>query len=72
MDDDAQARAYAAARLVEVYCAGEPEVLRRDFFNSLLAAYREDDVRHQLRAAELGHLTVAAASDRHLIVWGRV
>ena len=61
----------AAARLVDVYCVGEPEVLRRDFFNSLLAAYREDDVRHQLRAAELEHLTVAAASDRHLIVWGR-
>jgi SAM-dependent methyltransferase len=62
----------AAARLVNIYCAGEPEVLRRDFFNSLLAAYRVDEVRQQLRAAELAHLTVAVASDRHLIVWGRL
>lgn len=61
----------AAEALVEQYAADEPEVLRRDFFNSLLAAFDLDEVRAQLRAAGLGHFTVAATSDRHLLVRGR-
>ena len=61
----------AARQLVETYAAGEPEVLRRDFYNSLLAAYRSDEVRAQLTAAGLEHLTVDEVSDRHLAVVGR-
>ena len=60
----------AADRLAESYAAGEPDVLRRDFLNSLLAAYEVDEVRVQLAAARLTQLHVAVASDRHLIVWG--
>ena len=33
--------------------ADAPDVLRRDFFNSLLAAFRPDEVRSQLAAAGL-------------------
>jgi hypothetical protein len=58
----------AAAQLVERCAAGEPEVLRTDFFNSLLAAYSPAE----LGAARLGHLTVEIVSDRHLIVAGRI
>ncbi len=54
------------------YAASEPEVLRQDFFNSLLAAYRVDEVRAQLDACELDFLDVAAVSDRHLLVHGRM
>lgn len=61
----------AALRLVDEYAGGEPEVLRRDFYNSLLAAFELEEVRAQLRAAGLGQLEVAAASDRHLVVRGR-
>jgi ubiquinone/menaquinone biosynthesis C-methylase UbiE len=61
-----------AKRLVDLYAADEPEVLRRDFFNSLLAAYREDEVARQLRTARLDYLSIEAVSDRHLIVWGRL
>jgi len=61
-----------AQGLVEAYAGGEPEVLRCDFFNSLLAAYRVAEVETQLAAAGLGHLTVRQVSDRHLIVWGRL
>ncbi len=57
MDLHRPASRAAAADLVDTYSATEPEVLRRDFFNSLLAAYREDEVRQQLRAAGLAHLT---------------
>ena len=61
-----------AQRLVETYSGGEPEILRHDFFHSLLAAYRVAEVEAQLVAAALGHLAVQPASDRHLIVWGRL
>lgn len=64
--DDAAARS-----LLEQYAAGEPEVLREDFYNSLLAAYTVDEVRAQLDAAGLGGLEVARCSDRHWSVYGR-
>jgi len=60
-----------ASRLVELYAEGEPEVLRRDFYCSLLAAFRVDEVRAQLDVAGLSSLTVEAVSDRHLVVRGR-
>lgn len=59
-----------AHELVEEYSAGEPEVLRRDFHNSLLAAFTPGEVRQQLAAARLGHLTVEPLGDRHLLVFG--
>jgi len=61
-----------ARALVKQYSGGEPEVLRRDFFNSLLAAFTPAEVRRQLRQAGLGQLRVGAVSDRHLLVFGRV
>ena len=61
-----------AERLVYTYAAGEPEILQRDFLNSLLAAYLVDEVAAQLVAAGLPHLQIEQVSDRHLIVWGRL
>jgi len=61
-----------AKELVDLYAADEPEVLRRDFYNSLLAAYREEEVARQLRSARLDQLSIEVVSDRHLIVWGRL
>jgi ubiquinone/menaquinone biosynthesis C-methylase UbiE len=61
-----------ATQLVDLYASGEPEVLRRDFYNSLLAAYRPSEVRAQLRSAGLDHLESEIVSDRHFIVWGRL
>lgn len=60
-----------AETMVDAYAAGEPDVLRRDFFHSLLAAYTPGEVRTQLDAAGLDQLSVEAVSDRHLIVHGR-
>jgi len=59
----------AAAALVEQYAATEPEVLRHDFFHSLLAAYTPDEVAAQLAAAGLD-LAVTVVSDRHFTVSG--
>ncbi|NIR58428.1 MAG: class I SAM-dependent methyltransferase [Gammaproteobacteria bacterium] len=65
-----QDRAEAGA-LVEAYAAGEPDVLRRDLYNSLLAAFRPEEVEAQLARAGMA-LEVAVVSDRHLLVRGQL
>jgi ubiquinone/menaquinone biosynthesis C-methylase UbiE len=59
-----------ARHLVERYATGEPDVLKRDFYHSLCAAYRPAEVELQLERAGLGHLRVEQISDRHLVVFG--
>jgi SAM-dependent methyltransferase len=60
-----------AHELVDENISGEPEVLQRDFRNSLFAAYSLDEVRRQLVAAQLDStLRAEQVSNRHLIVWG--
>ncbi|NIP73726.1 MAG: class I SAM-dependent methyltransferase [Gammaproteobacteria bacterium] len=66
-DDPEQATA-----LVERHSGDEPEILKRDFYNSLRAAFRVEEVKDQLRVAGLAGLHVAAVSDRHLAVYGRL
>lgn len=61
-----------AQALVDNYAEGEPDVLRQDFYHSLLAAFEIDEVRAQLDAAGLTDLQVEPVSDRHLAVWGRM
>jgi SAM-dependent methyltransferase len=59
-----------ARRLVEEHSSGEPEVLRRDFYNSLLAAYRPEEVREQLERTGLERLKLEVVSDRHWLLAG--
>lgn len=59
-----------AREIVEKYCGGEPEVLKRDFYQSLLAAFEPAEVREQLREAGLPELSVRVVSDRHFMVHG--
>jgi len=61
-----------AAAIVERYAANEAEILRTDFYNSLLAAFTPEEVSDQLRAAGLAQLRVTTVSDRHLLVAGRL
>jgi SAM-dependent methyltransferase len=60
----------AARQLVDAYATGEPEILRRDFFHSLCAAFEPREVEVQLEAAGLSELAVTLISDRHLVVQG--
>lgn len=62
----AQARA-----IVESVAATESPILKADFYNSLCAAFTVDEVAAQLKAAGLP-LSVAAVSERHLLVKGRL
>lgn len=60
-----------AEALAERYAADAPPVLRHDFFHSLLAAWRPDEVRAQLMDAGLSGFEVHTVSDRHFIVRGQ-
>lgn len=60
-----------AELIVKRYAEHEPQMLRQDFFNSLLAAYRIDEVQEQLDQAGLEQLSVHEVSERHFMVVGR-
>jgi len=60
-----------AKRLVEQYASDEPEMLKEDFFNSLCASFRIEEVDEQLKQTGIENLSTEIVSDRHLIVYGR-
>ncbi|MBD0306259.1 MAG: class I SAM-dependent methyltransferase [Nitrospiraceae bacterium] len=62
----------AAQAIVDQYAAGEPAILRRDFYNSLLAAFSEDEIAGQLAELNLSRLIIDVPDDRHWIVGGRL
>ena len=66
-DSEKQAR-----NLVNTYSADAPDILREDFYNSLLAAYTPEEVSGQLIEAGLDRLKIETVSDRHWIVSGRL
>jgi len=61
-----------AQGIVDQYAAEEPKQLQRDFYNSLLAAFTEDEVAAQLAELNLSRLLIDVPDDRHWIVYGRV
>ena len=62
----------AAQAIVDRYAAGAPDILRRDFYNSLLAAFTEDEVTTQLARMNLTRLLLDVPDDRHWVVGGIV
>lgn len=60
----------AANQLVEEYANHEADILRHDFYNSLLAAFTLDEVRVQLDSVNINGLQVESISDRHMIIHG--
>ena len=61
-----------AKALVDHYAQDEPEILQHDFYHSLLAAYRQDEIEAQLRTCQLPQMMVQVVSDRHLVVYNPV
>jgi 2-polyprenyl-3-methyl-5-hydroxy-6-metoxy-1,4-benzoquinol methylase len=62
----------AAQEIVDHYAGGAPAVLRRDFFNSLMAAYTEDEITTQLARLNLTRLLIDVIDDRHWVVGGTI
>ncbi len=60
----------AAQAIVDQYAADEPDILRRDFYNSLLAAFTEDEIGSQLVRMNLTRLLIDIPDDRHWVVGG--
>ncbi len=50
----------------------DPELMKRDFYNSLLAAFRPEEVRVELDAAGLDHFRVEVVTNRHMMIYGRL
>jgi len=60
-----------AREIVETYSGHEPEILKQDFYNSLLAAFTVEEIRSQIGPLR-PHLDCRMISDRHWLVSGRV
>ena len=60
----------AAQAIVDQYAANEPDILRRDFYNSLLAAFTEDEIGSQLARMNLTRLLIDIPDDRHWVIGG--
>ena len=59
-----------AQAIVDRYASGAPDILRRDFYNSLLAAFTEDEIGAQLARMNLTRLLIDVVDDRHWVVSG--
>ena len=59
-----------AQQIVNESSANEPDILRRDFYNSLLAAFTREEIEQQLADAGLTELEVKEISNRHVLIFG--
>ncbi|RPH79812.1 MAG: class I SAM-dependent methyltransferase [Nitrospiraceae bacterium] len=59
-----------AQAIVDRYASGAPDILRRDFHHSLLAAFTEDEIGAQLAQMNLTRLLIDVIDDRHWVVGG--
>lgn len=59
-----------AQAIVDRYASEAPDILRRDFYNSLLAAFTEDEISAQLAQMNLTRLIIDVPDDRHWVVGG--
>ena len=61
-----------AKEMVETYSGDEPDVLKKDFYHSLCAAFTPEEISGQCSAAGLQELHVEAFGDRHVLIYGRL
>ena len=60
-----------AKNMLHKHATGEPEILKRDFYNSLLAAFSQEEIEQRLLDSEL-NLSIKKITDRHIIIFGKV
>lgn len=60
-----------AREMTKQYVGKEPDILKEDFYNSLLASFEPDEIRDQLTAEDLD-FAVEQIGDRHVIVYGLI
>jgi len=62
----------AARQIVSRYAEHESELLREEYYRSLLSAYTPEEIRLQPDCAGLSMLEVEMVSDRHMDIFGRL
>ena len=62
---------FVANQFVNEYVANEPDILKHDFYHSLLAAFTLDEIKLQLTKAQL-NLAVEHIADRHVFITGKL
>ena len=55
--------------IVNEFAKNESEILKKDFYNSLLAAFTPEEIKGQLHKANLHQLSVLV--DRYIIIYGK-
>ncbi len=55
---------------VSEYASRESELLKRDYFNSLLASFEPNEIERQINESELSELRIKLINDRHLVIYG--
>ena len=53
------------------YADEEPEILQKDFYHSLLAAFTPPEIEQQLVCTGLTKLKVQIITDRHVLIYGK-
>lgn len=62
-----------AQQIVEQHSnENDPSLMKRDFYNSLLASFRPEEVREQIFTSGLGYLRLEVVSNRHMMIYGRL
>ncbi|MDP1769904.1 MAG: class I SAM-dependent methyltransferase [Nitrospirota bacterium] len=61
-----------AQAIVDRYASEAPDILRRDFYHSLLASFTEDEISAQLAQMNLTRLIIDVPDDRHWVVGGLI
>jgi len=56
--------------IVHTYASEEPDILRKDFFHSLRAAFRVPELHAQLMSSGLSQLQIEQVTDRHVCIKG--
>lgn len=64
------ATATAARKIVDTYGQVGPELMREEFYRSLLSSYTPEEVCTQLAEAKLDCLEVKMVTDRHMDIFG--
>jgi ubiquinone/menaquinone biosynthesis C-methylase UbiE len=61
-----------ARAIVQTHAGAESELLREEFYRSLLSAYSVEEIRGQLQEAGLQGFTAGPINDRHMDIVGRL
>ena len=60
-----------AKQIIRKHCKNEPEIFKKDCYNSLLASFRPQEIISQMNQCQLSKLNFAIVSKYQFAVWGQ-